>query len=118
MPMIPMPAVAELVAHAIVFTDFVGEVSATNTVRETYRAATIATNLAAESWEERNGHPVGATVDDSTRNATALALVAYADALNSRIEQDGAANLAFSVQCGDLTIDGRAIPYDRYLSAA
>lgn len=119
MPMLPaMPTVAELVATAILLTDFNGEISPSNTPRETFRAATIATNQAAEAWEEANGHPAGATVTDSVRSAVALALVAYADDLNRQYEAEDAADRAFGFQCGDLDRDGRAVPYDTYESAA
>ena len=113
-----MPSVTELVAWAIIHTDFNGETPSSNTASETYRAATIATNLTAEAWEEANGHPVGATVDDSTRNAVALALVAHADALNRQAQLEDAADLAFSIQCGDLDSNGGPLPYARYMSAA
>lgn len=99
MSMIPMPAVTELVALALLHTDFNGEISPTNTQRETYRAATIATNQAAEMWEEANGHPIGATVDDSTRNAVALALVAYADNLNRLADAENAIDLVRGLPC-------------------
>ncbi len=118
MTMIPLPTVSELIATALVFTDFTGEIAPSNTARETYRAATIATNLAAEAWEEANGQPVGATVPDDIRNAVALGLVAYADALNRRTEAEDAADALFARQCGDVDRDGRAVPLPFYVSAA
>ena len=71
MPFLITPTVPELVATAITHTDFVGEICSSNTARETYRAATIATNQAAEMWEEAHGHPVGATVTDSSELCSA-----------------------------------------------
>lgn len=113
-----LPTVSELVATAIDHTDFDGEAAGTTTTtREMYRAATIATNQAAESWEEAAGLPIGATVPDSIRNAVALALVRRAEAAQERAIEDSEAAFQNAVAAGDLDHDGNPVAYDFCRSA-
>ena len=73
----PMPNVVALVARALVDTDFLGELAGIDTDREMLRAATIATDQAAEEWEHANGLPIGATVTSAIRCQVAMALIEH-----------------------------------------
>lgn len=109
-----MPPVAELVALALARTKFLDEAADAITPREIYRAATIATNQAAESWEEDAGLPIGATVPDAIRVQVAADLVAAAQA----IAKNAADALRDAIEAGDVDHDGGPVPYPTYQSAA
>jgi hypothetical protein len=112
-----MPTVAELVARAIIATDFLSETPNGTTPREIYRAATIATNQAAEAWEESAGVPIGATVPDAIRHPVALRLVELTHDRHRDADRDAADALQAGIEAGDLDRDGFLIPYDLCRSA-
>lgn len=113
---IALPSVYELADKAMAETDFFAEIRGC-TPRETYRAATIATNQAAEAWEEARGLPVGATVPDCIRLLTAAVLVTQADVKLRAAESDAADALEDAIDAGDVDVRGNVVPYAMYRSA-
>jgi hypothetical protein len=114
---IQMPTVAEVVALAITRTEFIRETPNGTTPREIYRAATIATNQAAESWEEDVGVPIGATVPDAIRHPVALRLVDIANTRHREADKAAEDALLDAIEAGDLDEAGEPIPYDLCRSA-
>jgi hypothetical protein len=114
---IQLPTVAEVVALAITETEFRAETPNGTTPREIYRAATIATNQAAESWEEVAGVPIGATVPDTIRHPAAMRLVDLANARHREADKQAADALLDAIEAGDLDEAGEPIPYPLCRSA-
>lgn len=115
-----LPTVTELVARAVVQTRFHDEISDDMTHREIFRAATIATDQAAEMWEEDNGLPVGETVPDSTRDKVARKLMALANAEFAAAEaatEEALAAVMDAIAAGDLDRFGEPRPYATSWSA-
>jgi hypothetical protein len=113
-----MPTIPELVARALADSDFVVETPRGTSQRELYRAATIATNQAAEAWEEANGLPIGATVPDLIRHPVSIRLVGLAQDRHDAEMEAIAYALLDGIEAGDLDEDGSPVAYDRCWSAA
>jgi len=87
MPAPPEPSPRELIARAIVDTDFRRQLVPGTTRHDLMTAARIAADQAAEAWEGDNGLPIGESVADPIRAGVISALIRHGSEILALIEQ-------------------------------
>lgn len=111
-----MPTVSDLISRALLDTEFVAETPLGTTQHQLFRAATIATNQAAEAAEEEGGHAIGASVPAIIRHTVTLHLIHTAHARHEADELAERDALLDAIEAGDCGRDGVALSYVSYRS--
>ena len=100
--LLPQPSTYELIARALVDTDFLAEIVPCATHHDLATAARVATDQACEAWEADIGLPPGQIVSDPVREAAIVALTRHGSKVVASVESEIETYIADAIGCGEL----------------